>query len=102
MSDTIIKAEGVGKKYRIRHEQPERYTALRDVIAGKVRNAFQIKAAYIKKASSDRGLLGPERRFFRGQARRCYWNYRPQWGWKIYAAENSEPYHRAYRGTNRN
>jgi lipopolysaccharide transport system ATP-binding protein len=32
MSDTVIKVENVRKKYRIRHEQRERYTALRDVL----------------------------------------------------------------------
>jgi lipopolysaccharide transport system ATP-binding protein len=36
MSDTIIKVEGIGKKYRIRHKQPERYSALRDVISERV------------------------------------------------------------------
>jgi lipopolysaccharide transport system ATP-binding protein len=33
MSDFVIKVENLGKKYSIRHEQRERYTALRDVIA---------------------------------------------------------------------
>ncbi|WP_017292541.1 ABC transporter ATP-binding protein [Geminocystis herdmanii] len=33
MSDTIITVENLGKKYVIAHEKPERYTALRDVIA---------------------------------------------------------------------
>jgi lipopolysaccharide transport system ATP-binding protein len=33
MSDYIIKVENLGKKYRITHEQPERYVALRDVLA---------------------------------------------------------------------
>ena len=42
MSDTIIKVEGVGKKYRIRHKRRERYTALRDVIAEKVGNASSL------------------------------------------------------------
>lgn len=32
-NDTIITVENLGKKYRIRHQQAERYTALRDVIA---------------------------------------------------------------------
>jgi len=35
MSDTVISVENLGKKYRIRHQQRERYTALRDVIAHK-------------------------------------------------------------------
>jgi lipopolysaccharide transport system ATP-binding protein len=37
MSEYIIKIKNLGKKYRIRHQQPERYTALRDVIANGVR-----------------------------------------------------------------
>jgi len=40
MSDTIIKVEGIGKKYRIRHQQAERYTALRDVIADTFSRVF--------------------------------------------------------------
>jgi lipopolysaccharide transport system ATP-binding protein len=41
MSDTVIKVEGLGKKYRIRHQQTERYTALRDVIARKAKDIFK-------------------------------------------------------------
>lgn len=37
MSDIVIKAEGLGKKYLISHEAPERYTALRDVIQRKAK-----------------------------------------------------------------
>lgn len=33
MSDTIIRIENLGKKYQIRHQQPEKYVALRDVIS---------------------------------------------------------------------
>lgn len=40
MGDVVIRVEGLGKKYRIRHERVERYTALRDVIADKVRGMF--------------------------------------------------------------
>ena len=36
MSDVMIRAEGLGKRYVIRHERAPRYTALRDVIADKV------------------------------------------------------------------
>ncbi len=32
MSDAVIRAEGLGKKYLIGHEKRERYTALRDVL----------------------------------------------------------------------
>ena len=40
MNDVIIRAERLGKKYRIRHQKPARYTALRDVIADRVRSLF--------------------------------------------------------------
>ena len=45
MSDVIIRVEGLGKKYRIRHQRKEHYTTLRDVIAGKVRGAFRPRDA---------------------------------------------------------
>lgn len=38
MSDTVIKVENLSKKYIIRHQQKERYTALRDVMARGVKN----------------------------------------------------------------
>jgi lipopolysaccharide transport system ATP-binding protein len=41
MIDTIINVEGIGKKYRIRHKQPERYSTLRDMLADKVLKAFR-------------------------------------------------------------
>ncbi len=41
MSDVVIRVEGLGKKYRIRHRREERYTALRDVITDKVRGMFR-------------------------------------------------------------
>ncbi len=37
MSDTIIRIENLGKKYLIKHQQQGSYTALRDVIADKVK-----------------------------------------------------------------
>jgi lipopolysaccharide transport system ATP-binding protein len=41
MSDWIIKAEGVGKKYRIRHEAAgQHYNTLRDVLANKAKRVF--------------------------------------------------------------
>ncbi len=40
MSDTVIKAEGIGKKYIISHESQEKYTALRDVIQRKTKGLF--------------------------------------------------------------
>jgi lipopolysaccharide transport system ATP-binding protein len=41
MSDVAIRVERVGKRYRIRHQRPERYVALRDVITDKVRGLFR-------------------------------------------------------------
>lgn len=37
MPATIITAEGLGKRYLIQHQQPERYVALRDVLADSAR-----------------------------------------------------------------
>ena len=45
MSDTVISVENLGKKYRIHHQQRERYTALRDVIANKFAAPFHWLAA---------------------------------------------------------
>lgn len=39
MSDVVIKATGLSKRYTIRHEGRERYTALRDVLAGSFKKA---------------------------------------------------------------
>ena len=41
MSETIIAVEGLGKRYSLRHQTGERYTALRDVIAEKAKSLFQ-------------------------------------------------------------
>jgi len=42
MSDVIIRVDNLGKKYRIQHRRPERYTALRDMITDKVRTVFRL------------------------------------------------------------
>jgi lipopolysaccharide transport system ATP-binding protein len=44
VSDIAIRVEGLGKKYRIRHQRRERYTALRDVITDKFRAMFRRRA----------------------------------------------------------
>jgi ABC-type polysaccharide/polyol phosphate transport system ATPase subunit len=41
MSPPIIRVENLSKRYRIRHQQPERYTALRDVIAANARSLLR-------------------------------------------------------------
>ncbi len=51
MSDSIIFCENLGKSYRIRHQQTERYTALRDVIANKTKSLFRRSPAVSSKAS---------------------------------------------------
>ncbi len=38
MTDTVIRVENLGKKYAIDHQQPERYTSLRDVIANQIKS----------------------------------------------------------------
>jgi len=38
MSDTVIRVENLSKKYIIGHQRQERYTSLRDAIAGKVKS----------------------------------------------------------------
>jgi lipopolysaccharide transport system ATP-binding protein len=41
MSETAIRVERLGKKYFLRHRQPERYTALRDVLMRKMKASFK-------------------------------------------------------------
>jgi len=41
MNDVIIQVERLSKKYRIRHQRPERYVALRDVIADRIANLLR-------------------------------------------------------------
>ncbi len=45
MSDSIIKVEGLGKRYIITHEQTGNYTALRDVISKKAKGLLKNKNA---------------------------------------------------------
>jgi lipopolysaccharide transport system ATP-binding protein len=52
MSDVIIRVQGLGKRYRIRHQQPERYRALRDVIADKVQRIFRPRQRGTKESPS--------------------------------------------------
>ncbi len=44
MSAPIITVEGLSKSYILRHQQQERYTALRDVMANKARSLFRPSA----------------------------------------------------------
>jgi lipopolysaccharide transport system ATP-binding protein len=48
MSDWIIKVENLGKRYRLRHQQePQRYVALRDLIAERFGRLFRSRAAVL-------------------------------------------------------
>jgi len=64
-SDVVIRVEGLGKSYAIHHEQPERYTALRDVVARQVRtaglllNPFTL-AGQLRKAQRQTAEAGDE------------------------------------------
>jgi len=60
-SNVVIRVEGLGKKYTIHHEQGERYTALRDVVArqakatGRLLNPFTL-AGQLRKAQRQAAL----------------------------------------------
>src|ERR1700743_3273727 len=43
MSESIIKVEGLGKKYIISHEKRQGYTALRDVMSNKFKGLLNAK-----------------------------------------------------------
>lgn len=51
MSDIVIKAENISKKYILAHQQAERYTTLRDIISKKAKNLLNrsAKASAIQK-----------------------------------------------------
>src|SRR6266487_1064475 len=53
-SDSIITVENLGKKYLLRHQKGQRYTALRDVIADRAKNLFR----------RNRPVAGPTREEF--------------------------------------
>lgn len=53
MSESIIKIEGLGKRYRIHHEQPVRYKTLRDTIAGQFSRLANPKPRMSGPQSSD-------------------------------------------------
>jgi lipopolysaccharide transport system ATP-binding protein len=50
MSDTVIKVEGLSKKYLLRHQQGERYAYLRNLLENKVKGLF------------NRGIVQPVKR----------------------------------------
>ncbi len=58
MSDTVIKVDGLSKSYIIGHQAPERYTALRDVIANNARKIGRRLLHPLR--SSEGGLLAAD------------------------------------------
>ncbi|MFM6476237.1 MAG: ATP-binding cassette domain-containing protein, partial [Dolichospermum sp.] len=52
MLDTVIRVENLGKKYTIRHQKRERYTALRDVITNKVKSIGSLLTPQAKTETS--------------------------------------------------
>jgi lipopolysaccharide transport system ATP-binding protein len=54
----VIKAESLGKKYTLHHEQPERYTALRDVIARKTKRVAKAIISPFSRGLSSNGNNG--------------------------------------------
>jgi lipopolysaccharide transport system ATP-binding protein len=60
MSDIVIRAENLGKKYRISHQhERQRYVALRDVLAGKVKSSAQwIKSQGLRVSGAGSGPNG--------------------------------------------
>ena len=52
-SDVVIRVEGLGKKYSLHHEQRERYTALRDVVARQAKAAGRLLLNPLTEPSSD-------------------------------------------------
>jgi lipopolysaccharide transport system ATP-binding protein len=53
MSDVAIRIDGLGKKYQIRHQQSDRYVALRDVLSDRVRDLFRRKRQYRRPQVED-------------------------------------------------
>jgi lipopolysaccharide transport system ATP-binding protein len=49
MSEVAIRVENLSKKYRIRHQKPERYVALRDVLSEKVRCVFGLRPGAVAR-----------------------------------------------------
>jgi lipopolysaccharide transport system ATP-binding protein len=61
MSEVVIRAEGLGKKYQLAHQgERQRYVALRDVIADKLRAPKRWLLSRISKAPSNGGRPSSE------------------------------------------
>jgi lipopolysaccharide transport system ATP-binding protein len=60
MSDTVIRVENLSKKYIIRHQQAQRYTALRDVIA----DGFKSVGRRLSGAKQDPSMSSTQEEFW--------------------------------------
>ena len=103
MSDVVIRAEGLGKKYLIGHQaEGERYTALRDVIARGARGLARSAADMLRGRPLIAGdaveeFWALEGRVLRGEARRGGRHHRPQRRRQVHAAQDPLAHHRAER-----
>lgn len=53
MSEPVISVANLGKRYRLQHQRPERYTALRDVLARNLRGLFRADRGRAAGAEED-------------------------------------------------
>jgi lipopolysaccharide transport system ATP-binding protein len=60
MSDTVIRVENLSKKYIIRHQQAQQYTALRDVIA----DGFRSVGRRLSGAKQDPSMSSTQEEFW--------------------------------------
>ena len=66
MGDVVISVDRIGKRYRIRHEQTARYTALRDVVGGMVLDELLSERERIGKMVEHAVEIGPDALLERG------------------------------------
>ena len=83
MTNTVIKIEGLGKKYLLAHKSPQRYIALRDVLVERARRLGRgLRHPFAKSAeegkSSCRGFLGAVGPLLRGRGGGARRGYRTQ------------------------
>ena len=110
MSEAIITVENLGKKYSLRHETGERYTALRDVIANKAASLFRRNGRKARRRDNEttgqqtrsrsqwsvvqwscfeRRFLGSQKCFFRSPTRGSRWHHWPERRGQIHVTKDS-------------
>ena len=98
MSDTVISVENLGKKYRIRHQQRERYTALRDVITEKFKSVLRTRHSSPATRPSTEDFWALKDVSFEVKQRRSPGHYWPKWRGEINAAKDPQSDYRTDRG----